>query len=208
MVSDECRVERTEKNMKKKITLLILSAMLLALSVRTEAQQPAGKVPRIGFLDSGSASDPGNILGVEAFRQGLRDLGYVEGKNINIDYRYDEGKPGRLQELAEELVRLKVDILLAMDSNCRPSGQEIDCNYSSRLHDRRQSDCSGLVASLARPGGNANGRHDQFPGIAWQASRTVEGSPSPRSPALAFSVMRTSTTAVQRSTENCEGFGC
>ena len=175
MVSDECRVERTEKNMKKKLTLLILSAMLLALSVRTDAQQPAGKVPRIGFLDSGSASDPRNILGVEAFRQGLRDLGYVEGKNINIDYRYDEGKPGRLQELAEELVRLKVDILLAMDSNCRPRGQEIDCNYSSRLHDRRQSDYERACSQSGPAWRQCNGRHDQFPGIDWQASRTVEG---------------------------------
>ena len=103
--------------MRKKFIGLALCAMLFALCSTSEAQQPAEKVPRIGFLDSGSASDPRNILGVEAFRQGLRDLGYVEGKNINIDYRYDEGKPGRLQELAEELVRLKVDILLAMDSN-------------------------------------------------------------------------------------------
>src|SRR5688572_8961102 len=103
--------------MMKKIFYVALGTVLCVFSVRVGAQRPAGKVPRIGFLDSGSASDPRNTLGVDAFRQGLRELGYVEGKNINIDYRYDEGKAGRLQELAEELVRLKIDILLAMDTN-------------------------------------------------------------------------------------------
>ena len=80
--------------MRSKFFGLALSAVLFALCAPIEAQQPAAKVPRIGFLDSGSASDPRTILAVEALRQGLRELGYVEGKNINIDYRYDEGKPG------------------------------------------------------------------------------------------------------------------
>jgi putative ABC transport system substrate-binding protein len=157
MVSDECQVERTEKNMKKKLTLLILSAMLLALGVPAEAQQPAGKVPRIGFLDSGSASDPRNILGVEALRQGLRDLGYVEGKNINIDFKYDEGKPGRLQELAEELVGLRVDILLAMDSNAARVAKKSTATIPVVFTTGGSPIANGLVASLARPGGNATG---------------------------------------------------
>ena len=117
----------------------ISAAMFFALCSpcsAVEAQQPAGKVPRIGFLDSGSASDPLNALRLDAFRQGLRSLGYVEGKNINIEYRYAEGRPERLPELAEELVRLKVDILV-VTNECSPSGQEGDHNDSRRLHDRR-----------------------------------------------------------------------
>ena len=72
-----------------------------------DAQQPAGKIPRIGYLDSGSAADRETAAYRDAFLQGLRDLGYVEGKNINIEFRYDEGKRERLVELAEELVRSK-----------------------------------------------------------------------------------------------------
>ena len=105
---------------KKDFPIAICGLFLFLASV-LEAQQ-SEKIPRIGFIDSGSASDPMNALGVEALRQGLRELGYVEGKNINIDYRYDEGKPGRLQQLAEELVRLKVDILLAM-TRIQPEGR-------------------------------------------------------------------------------------
>ena len=143
--------------MRKKFIGLALSAVLFALCAPTEAQQPAEKVPRIGFLDSGSASDPRNILGVEALRQGLRELGYVEGKNINIDYRYDEGKPGRLQELAEELVRLKVDILLAMDSNSARGAKKSTATIPVVFTTGGSPITSGLVASLARPGGNLTG---------------------------------------------------
>jgi len=146
-----------EKDVKKQITLLTLCAMLLALCYPAEAQQPAGKVPRIGFLDSGSASDPRNTLGLDAFRQGLRELGYVEEKNINIDYRYDEGKPGRLQELAEELVRLKVDILLAMDSTAARVAKKSTATIPVVFTTGGSPITNGLVASLARPGGNATG---------------------------------------------------
>jgi ABC-type uncharacterized transport system substrate-binding protein len=92
--------------MKKKITFLALSAMLFALSLPAEAQQPK-KVPQIGFLASGSPSS--NVPSRKAFQQGLRELGYVEGENIIIEYRWAEGKLDRLPELATELVRLKVD---------------------------------------------------------------------------------------------------
>ena len=95
------------------------------------------------------------VRNVEAFRQGLRELGYVEGKNINIEYRYAEGRLERLPELAEELVRLRVDIFVE-PSNCSPIGQEIDRNYSHRLASVGDP-VEGLVASLARPGGNVTG---------------------------------------------------
>src|SRR5262249_4548730 len=108
------------KNMIKKILTCLLSAVLLLTVSLTQAQQPAGKIPRIAFLTPVSASDPQSTLRVDAFRQGLRDLGYVEGKNINIEYRYAEGRPERLPELAEELVGLKVDVfVVANDATAR-----------------------------------------------------------------------------------------
>ncbi len=143
--------------MKKKIFHIALGALLCVFAVRLEAQQPAGKVSRIGFLDSGSASDPRNILGVEAFRQGLRELGYLEEKNINVDYKYDEGKPGRLQELAEELVRLKVDVLVAMDSGATRAAKRLTTTIPIIFTTGGSPVANGFVASLARPGGNATG---------------------------------------------------
>jgi len=98
-----------KKTMSKKIICLALSALLFALSVSAQAQQ-AGKIPRIGYLAASSLS--GQSARIEAFRQGLRELGYVEGKNIVIEYRSAEGKLDRLPALAAELVRLKVDIIV------------------------------------------------------------------------------------------------
>jgi putative ABC transport system substrate-binding protein len=95
--------------MRKSVICLTLCAMLLALCVSTNAQQPK-KVPRIGFLSPLSrASD----TRAERFRVALRELGYIEGKNIDIEYRYAEGKNDRQPELAGELVRLKADIIVA-----------------------------------------------------------------------------------------------
>src|SRR5512132_4398579 len=95
--------------MKKKLTVLTLCAVLFALCYSAWAQQPK-KIPRIGFL---GASSPSAISArLEAFRQGLRELGYVEGKNIVIEYRYAEGKLDRLSALAAELVRLNVDVIV------------------------------------------------------------------------------------------------
>ena len=87
----------------------LITAILLVSFQRAEAQQPK-KVPRIGFLYAGSPS--GQLARAEAFRQGLRELGYVEGKNIVIEYRHAEGKYDRLPRLAAELVRLKVDLIV------------------------------------------------------------------------------------------------
>src|SRR5690349_22173790 len=93
--------------MKIKITGLALCAMLFALCVSTEAQQHV-RIPRIGFLFMGSKDQPH----LDSFRQGLRDLGYVEGKNIVVEYRYAEGKPDALPALAAELVGLNVEVIL------------------------------------------------------------------------------------------------
>jgi putative tryptophan/tyrosine transport system substrate-binding protein len=98
-----------EKDMKKKITVLTLCAMLFAPCSFADAQQ-TGKVSRIGFLDASTA--PGSAVLVEAFRQELSKLGWIEGKNINIEYRFAEQDTKRLPELAADLVRLKVDLIV------------------------------------------------------------------------------------------------
>ena len=102
-------MSRAEKNMKRKITVLTLCAMLLALCFSVDAQQPK-KVPRIGYLSLRDAAS--DSTGSEAIRLALRELGYIEGQNIATEYRYTEGKQDRLPELAAELVRLKVDIIV------------------------------------------------------------------------------------------------
>ena len=95
--------------MKRKINGLTLFALLFALGFPVEAQQPK-KVPRIGLLFGTTRSS--QLARLEAFRQGLKDLGYVEGENIVIEYRYAEGKLDRLSALAAELVGLKVDVIV------------------------------------------------------------------------------------------------
>jgi len=98
-----------KKNMRKRITLWLLATLFLANVSLADAQQ-TGKVPRIGFLDNSTASSIAVFL--EAFRQELSKLGWIEGKTITIEYRFAEQKPERLPELAAELVRLKVDLIV------------------------------------------------------------------------------------------------
>src|SRR5215467_1554267 len=114
-----------KRRMKRKITVLTLSAMLLALCASAEAQQ-AKKVPRIGYLSAGDpAGDPSsNAARIEPFRQGLRELGYVEGKNIFIEWRYAEGKLDRLPALAAELVLLKVDVIVTSGPTVTRAAEE------------------------------------------------------------------------------------
>ena len=95
---------------KAAVSSILIAVVLLAVAVIAEAQQPK-KVPRIGYL-SGINSCPITPGSSEAFRQGLQDLGYIEGKNIVIEYRYCEGKADRLPELVAELVHLKVDVIV------------------------------------------------------------------------------------------------
>ena len=110
--------------MRKTFIPLVLSAMLFALCSSVQAQE--SKIPRIGVLDSGSAADPENRETRNAFLGGLRDLGYVEGKNIAIDYRYDEGRSERLRQLAQEFVHLNVDVLLGMDTSSALAAKKVD----------------------------------------------------------------------------------
>jgi putative ABC transport system substrate-binding protein len=131
--------------------------MLLALCLTAEAQQPK-KVPRIGYLATGSASAVSRLT--EAFREGLRELGYVEGKDIAIEYRYADGKAERLPDLAAELVRLKVDVLVAAGAPAAHAAKTATSTIPIVIGNAADPVGTGLVASLARPGGNITGLSD------------------------------------------------
>ena len=130
-----------------------LFATLFALCVVAEAQE-LKKVSRIGFLTNSSSFFPGRI---EAFRQGLRELGYVEGKNIVIEWRYAENKLDRAPTLAAELVRLKVDIIVAGGPSATRFLKEATTTIPIVMGFDTDPVGNGLVASLARPGGNITG---------------------------------------------------
>ena len=140
--------------MSKKVLSLAIGAMLLALSFPVEAQQPT-KIPRIGFLVARSPS--ANADRIEAFRQGLRELGYVEGKNIVIEWRFWEEKADRLPALAAELVRLKVDIIVTGGATNTRAAKEATSTIPIVMTQAGDPVGSGFVASLARPGGNITG---------------------------------------------------
>jgi putative ABC transport system substrate-binding protein len=138
--------------MKNKIITLMLSAMLLAPCASADAQQ-ATKMAKIGFLTGGGHDSARN----EAFRQGLRELGYVEGKNVVIEWRAAERKPGRLATLATELVRLKVDAIVVTGLGDLRAAKEATVTIPIVMVVDSDPVRSGFVASLARPGGNITG---------------------------------------------------
>jgi putative ABC transport system substrate-binding protein len=140
--------------MKKQITLFTLSALLYALCLPGWAQQPA-KVPRIGWLTSGFFSTMSPR--VEALRQGLRELGYVEKKNILIEWRGADNMPDRRKALAEELVRLKVDVILPSGSDTTRAAWKATSTIPIVMMSSNDPVGEGFVASLARPGGNITG---------------------------------------------------
>ncbi|MBI2349428.1 MAG: ABC transporter substrate-binding protein, partial [Deltaproteobacteria bacterium] len=138
--------------MNRKIIWCLLTTALLSTVPFVEAQQPK-KVPRIGFLRIGSPPDPF----VEAFRQGLRDLGYLEGKTILIEYRYAEGKSDRLPNLAAELVRIKCDLIVTADTPPIRAAKNATREIPIVMAVVADPVAAGLVAGLARPGGNITG---------------------------------------------------
>ena len=136
--------------MKRKFAILTLCALLGALRISAEAQQ-SGKIPWIGYL-TGSGSGPS-----PAFIQGLRDLGYVEGKNIAFVFRTAEGNRERYDDLATELVRLKVDIIVADFTTAALAAKKATSTIPIVMTTLTDPVGTGLVASLARPGGNVTG---------------------------------------------------
>jgi putative tryptophan/tyrosine transport system substrate-binding protein len=138
----------------KNLCYFFVAIAILGGGATGEAQQ-AKKIPRIGFL---SSTSPSTISArVEAFRQGLRELGYVEGKSILIEWRYAEGKLDRLPEFAAELVRLKVDIIASASPPVTRAVKETTVTVPIVMAQDPDPVGSGFVANLARPGGNITG---------------------------------------------------
>src|SRR5215471_2112463 len=149
--------------MRKTVISFALTALLLALCASAEAQQPA-KAPRIGFL--GGSSSSAISARIEAFRQGLHTLGYVEGKNIVIEWRYAEGKFDRLPALAAELVRLKVDVIVSAGPLPTRAAKEATVTIPIVMTNEGDPVRTGFVASLARPGGNITGLSNLAPELS------------------------------------------
>jgi putative tryptophan/tyrosine transport system substrate-binding protein len=139
---------------KAAVPSILVAVILLAVGVTAEAQQPA-RIHRIGILSPSS----GSVLSarVEAFRQRLRELGYVEGKNIVIEYRYAEGKGERLPDLVAELVRLKVDIIVTTSPSATLAAKKASGTIPIVFAAANDPVGTGLVSSLAQPGGNITG---------------------------------------------------
>jgi len=153
-------------NLKSKIQNLKwlgLLVLLLGWAGMVEAQQ-AKKMPRIGYL--GANFPTTNPARIEAFRQGLRDLGYVEGKNIVIEWRYAEGKLERVPALAAELVRLKVDVIVTAGAPATRPAKEATSTIPIVMAQDSDPVGNGFVASLARPGGNITGLATLAPEIS------------------------------------------
>jgi len=148
--------------MKKRLVLLLIMAVLDAVAI-AEAQQP-GRIPRIGLLSPFSPSAAASWH--QAFRQGLRDLGWVEGKNISFEYRYAEGRNDRLPELAADLIRLKVDVIVTSIGTDALVAKKTTRTIPIVMASSGDPVASGLVESLARPGGNITGLSQMAPDLA------------------------------------------
>jgi putative ABC transport system substrate-binding protein len=134
---------------------LILSALLVVLCASADAQQTI-KIPRIGYVSgTGTSSDQGPY--VEALRQGLRNLGYVEGKNFVIEYRGAEGNLERIQDLVNDLVQIKVDVIVAPVPGAIRAAKQASKTIPIVMVTGIDPVANGWVASLARPGGNITG---------------------------------------------------
>jgi putative tryptophan/tyrosine transport system substrate-binding protein len=147
--------------MKAKILAYALTALILTTIHLAEAQQQK-KVPRIGVLRPGPVAAPN----YEAFRQGLRELGYVEGQNVVLEFRDAEGKAERLPDLAAELVRLKVDVIVTSSTPAIQAVKQATVTIPIVMGFSGDPVGTGLVASLAKPGGNITGLSDIGPEIS------------------------------------------
>jgi putative tryptophan/tyrosine transport system substrate-binding protein len=182
---------KATKTMKShKIVFLALSAVLFALCVPANAQQPK-KFPRIGYLGG-----PSPLLERrEAFRQGLRELGYIEGKNIIIEWRSGEGKSERVPALAAELVRLKVDVIVTDGSNSTRRAKEATSTIPIVMAQDVDPVGRGIVASLARPGGNITGLSNLAPELSGKRLELLKETVSRLSRVAVFGTSNTPSTA-------------
>ena len=132
-----------------------LGAVALAVPLRSFAQQPTPRMHRIGFL--GPTTAAGTARNLDAFRAGLRELGYLEGKNLVIEFRWAEGKYERLPELAAELVRLNVELIVTHSTPGALSAKQATTVIPIVIAEQGDSVATGVVSSLTRPGGNITG---------------------------------------------------
>ena len=143
------RIEKRPRRLKW-LGLSVIAVVLVMAGTMAQAQQPK-KIRRIGFLTIGSASSATSRF--EAFRQGLRELGYVEGQNILIEWRFAEGKREELPALANDLVRLKVDVIVAAGTTATVPAKRATTTIPIVMAYSADPVGTGLVASLSRPGG-------------------------------------------------------
>jgi len=136
--------------MKRKVLTLVLCFHIQMQLGFAAVQQPA-RIPRIGYVSgSGDAKNPGTLIG--AFRRGLRELGYVEGKNILLELRFSEGNIDRMPSLVAELVGLKVDVLVFHDPSAIRAAKQATKTIPIVMITTQDPVATGLIASLARPG--------------------------------------------------------
>jgi putative tryptophan/tyrosine transport system substrate-binding protein len=160
--------------MSKKMLIWSLTTILLTAAFPAEAQQK--KAPRIGYLSALSASATARA---EAFRQGLRELGYIEGQNIVIEYRFAEGKLDQVPRNAAELVRLKVDVIVTAGSTDTAAARKATATIPIVMTQDNDPVGSGFVTALARPGGNITGLTNISSELGWNCSkRSFRGSPA------------------------------
>jgi putative tryptophan/tyrosine transport system substrate-binding protein len=167
----KCQMSAVSKTISLRLAFLpapssllpALTALLFALCHPAEAQQPT-KVPRVGYLNGSSFSATSDR--VDTFRQSLRELGYVEGKNIVMEWRSAEGNRDRQRALAVELVRLKVDVIVAGSGGDTRAAKEATATIPIVMAQSDDPIASGFVASLARPGGNITGLSSLSPELS------------------------------------------
>jgi putative ABC transport system substrate-binding protein len=152
-----------DHNMRKEFICLALTAMLLALGLPAQAQQPK-RIAKIGYL--GSSTPAASAQNVEAFRRGLRELGHVEGKTIVLELRYGEARAERLPELARELVGLKVDVIVTTSDLAIAAVKRETRTIPIVMVNSTDPVGTGFVASLARPGGNVTGLSNISPELS------------------------------------------
>jgi putative tryptophan/tyrosine transport system substrate-binding protein len=140
---------------RRRFLLTSLAGALAVPSLGTAGAQPPEKVPRVGYLNPGSSSDPVRQRRLEALRQGLRELGYVEGRNIALEPRWVEGKYDRYPTLAADLVRSKVDVIVAWSGQATKAAQEATSTIPIVMSLVNDPVGSGLVAALRAPGGTS-----------------------------------------------------
>jgi ABC-type uncharacterized transport system substrate-binding protein len=151
------------EKLSKKVFCLVLGSMLFGVCFSVQAQQQ-GKVPHIGFLTNNSPTT--FPAGDAAFRLGLRELGYIEGKSIIIEWRYGEGKPGRLQEMLKELIRSNVAVIVSGGPSTTRLTKQSNTTIPVVMATDPDPVANGFVASLARPGGSITGLSTLAPEIS------------------------------------------